>query len=55
MVLAEHPDAEFCVRARGTNDVDGEPGVVIGNDFVDLVVEEDTDCYSAMLDTETKR
>ncbi len=54
-VRAQHPDAAFYVEATGRAEDDGEICTVIGNDFVRLDVEMDSDGYYATLVTETKR
>jgi len=51
---AEHGDIDFCVQATGRGDVDGEICTVIGNEFVSLDFDKDSDGGWACLATETK-
>jgi hypothetical protein len=50
----KHGDMDFCVQVTGRNDNDGTICTVIGNDFIGLDFEKDSDGGSGCLRTETK-
>ena len=51
---AEHGDVDFCVVATGPADDDGETCTAIGNDFVSINFDKDSDGGWGCFVAETK-